>query len=88
MQYVYHGTRVLQLQYTMVPRYGRTTAVTAVQLFESSKFAAVQIYSCTKFLSSMPDFTIGKGQVVTISNSKNLVMGPAKEKTFSSADIF
>ena len=79
MQYVYHGTRVLQLQYTMVPRYGRTTAVTAVT-FESSKFAAVQIYSCTKFLSSMPDFTIGKGQGVTISHSKNLVMG-MKERT-------
>ena len=40
-----------------------------------SKLVAVQIYSCTKFRSSMPDFTIGKGQGVTISHSKNLVMG-------------
>jgi hypothetical protein len=35
----------------------------------------------------MPDFTIGKGYGVTISHSKNLVIGLAKEKIFSSADI-
>ena len=87
MQYVYGRTMVLEYYSCSTPWYLGTAVLQLLQLFESSKFAAVQIYSCTKFLSSMPDSTIGKGQGVTISHSKNLVMGLAKEKTFSSADI-